>query len=161
MRHWRHLLATEVICIHLPLPEAFQRLLQHRSNRTETFTRQTPLKAQHTPPQTQQTPTMDSPIPLPRGTTDLSTKDLKTSPPAANLHCQHANPLLPAHVYGCTVSFNCFLGTGHYFFIPVSASDSIYVQDKFISISFFQLMAYSLNQTQLKTLSQYHQSYED
>ena len=33
--------------------------------------------------------------------------------------------------------FTPFLGTGYYFLIPINTYDSIYVQDKFISISFF------------------------
>lgn len=33
--------------------------------------------------------------------------------------------------------FTPFLGTGYYFLIPINTCDSIYVQDKFISISFF------------------------
>lgn len=62
---------------------------------------------------------------------------LKLPPPPLPMFPCAQQPPPSCSCTRCRVRFNIFLGTGHYFLIPINTCDSIYVQDKFISISFF------------------------
>lgn len=121
---WRHLLVRTHICRLLPLPAALQARpgeQQCRATvRAAATPRPDPMRG-HSPSRPAAPPPGPAPArPLPA--------------PCASMH---SKPPPSSACTRCSVRFNVFLGTGHYFLIPINACDSIYVQDKFISISFF------------------------